>query len=127
MHEIAACQMQTEEERLQSAKVVNLALRFGLELCALAAFAYWGFKTGNSTAISILFGIAAPLAMIVVWGAFVAPKSRVSLSQTLKRILGLAILVLAAIALADAGRSTLSVVFGVASVINAALMAVWER
>jgi Protein of unknown function (DUF2568) len=127
MHEIAACQMQPEEERLQSAKVVNLAVRFGLELCALALFAYWGFKTGDSTAISILLGIAAPLAMTVVWGAFVAPKSRVSLPRTVKWILGLAILLLSAIALADAGRSTLAVVFGVASMINAVLMAVWER
>jgi hypothetical protein len=119
--------MPTEEARLQTAKVVNLVVRFGLELCALAALAYWGFKTGDSTAISIVLGIAAPLAMIVVWGAFVAPKARVSLPKPVKWILGLTILLLAAITLADAGSSTLAVVFGVASVINAALMAVWDR
>jgi hypothetical protein len=28
-------------------KSVNLALRFLLELCALAALAYWGFQTGK--------------------------------------------------------------------------------
>jgi hypothetical protein len=28
---------------------LNLAVRFLLEICALTALGYWGFKTGNGT------------------------------------------------------------------------------
>jgi hypothetical protein len=108
-------------------KSANLALRFALELCAIAALAFWGYETGGSTAASIVLGIAAPLAMIVVWGAFVAPKSRYSLPNNLKWILGLAILLLAAMALADAGSNFLAVVFGVVATINAVLMWLLDR
>jgi hypothetical protein len=112
---------------LDSVKSINLAARFALELCAIAAFAYWGYQIGDNTATSIVFGVAAPIAMIVVWGAFVAPKARYSLPKAAKWMLGLGILLLAAIALADAGNTTLAVVLGVASTINAALMAVWDQ
>jgi Protein of unknown function (DUF2568) len=50
-------------------KPANLALKFGLELAALAAFAYWG-TTLHGAAVSALVAIAAPLAMIVLWGTF---------------------------------------------------------
>ena len=32
---------------LEVIKAANLALRFLLELCALGALGYWGFKTGG--------------------------------------------------------------------------------
>jgi hypothetical protein len=124
---VGGCQIPSKVAHLDSVKSINLVARFALELCAIAAFAYWGYQIGESTATSILYGVAAPVAMIVVWGAFVAPKARYSLPKTAKWILGLAILLLAAIALADAGSPPLAVVLGIASTINAALMAVWDQ
>jgi Protein of unknown function (DUF2568) len=115
------------EARLQLVKAINLAVRFALELCAIAALAYWGFKTGDSTVTSIVLGVAAPVTMVVVWGMLVAPKARFSVPKTAKWLLGLAILLVAAIALVDAGSSTLAVVFGVLSTINAALMLFWDQ
>jgi hypothetical protein len=112
---------------LQSFRAINLAVRLALELGAVAALAYWGFETGGSTAASIALAIAAPAIMIVAWGAFVAPKSKYSLPKTAKWLLGLAILLIAAVALADAGSLTLAVIFGVIATINAALMAVWDQ
>jgi hypothetical protein len=64
--------------------------------------------------------------MIVVWGAFVAPKSRFALPQAAKWLLGLAILLLAALALADAGSMSLAFIFGVLCVINAVLILVLD-
>jgi hypothetical protein len=37
-------------------KGANLALRFLLELCALGALGYWGFKAGNTTIAKIALG-----------------------------------------------------------------------
>jgi hypothetical protein len=108
-------------------KSINLAIRFALELCGLAALAYWGYQTGNSTAASVVLAILAPLVMIVIWGAFVAPRSRVAVPKPAKAMLGLAILLLTALALADAGWPTLAIVFGIVATINAALMSLWDQ
>jgi hypothetical protein len=55
-------------------RAANDGVRFLLELCALAALAYWGWQTGP-TGVSIVLAIAAPVAAAIVWGAFVAPKA----------------------------------------------------
>jgi hypothetical protein len=108
-------------------KSINLALRFLLELCGLAALAYWGYQTGNSNAASVVLAVLAPLVMIVVWGAFVAPRARVAVPKLAKAVLGLAILLLTALALADAGRPALAIAFGIVATINAALMSLWDQ
>ncbi len=64
---------------LELIKGANLALRFLLELCALVALGYWGFKTGGGLMAKIGLGIGAPLAAAVVWGVFVSPQARVQL------------------------------------------------
>lgn len=53
----------------------NEALRFFLELCALAALAFWGFWAGGSLPWNLLLGLGAPLLAAVVWGIWVAPRS----------------------------------------------------
>ena len=55
---------------------INLALAFLLELAALAALAYWGYCTGNSTFTSLLLGIGIPLIAAILWGLFAAPRAR---------------------------------------------------
>jgi uncharacterized protein DUF2568 len=57
---------------------INLALAFLLELVALAALAYWGYCTGNSTFTSLLLGIGIPLVAALLWGLFAAPRARYS-------------------------------------------------
>ena len=47
-------------------KGANLALRFLLELCALGALGYWGFKTGGGAVAKITLSIGAPLVAAVV-------------------------------------------------------------
>lgn len=108
-------------------KSANLALRFLLELCALAALAYWGFQTGRGLIVKIGLGIGAPLLAAVVWATLVAPNAAVRLPGLVPFVLGLVILWLAAAALAAAGHPSLAVVFGVIVVINATLMLVWGQ
>ncbi|MBK6326645.1 MAG: DUF2568 domain-containing protein [Chloroflexi bacterium] len=57
-------------------KSANLALRFFLELCALAALAYWGFHLDQGIVWKGIAGLGAPLATTFS-GAFV-PEPRCS-------------------------------------------------
>jgi Protein of unknown function (DUF2568) len=109
------------------ARNVNLALRFLLELLALAALAYWGAHTGSGTAARTALAIGAPLCMAVAWGLFAAPRPAVQLAEPLRFAIGLAILCLTALALAAADHPALAVVFAAIIVINAALLLVWPQ
>ena len=52
---------------------INLALRFMLELAALAAYAYWGWAA-HEGAWRYLLGIGLPLLAAVLWGTFRVPN-----------------------------------------------------
>jgi hypothetical protein len=56
-------------------RILNLALRFGLELCALAALAYGGWHTPWAVWTRILIALALPLIAAVIWGRWVAPRA----------------------------------------------------
>ncbi|MFZ4302432.1 YrdB family protein [Streptomyces cinereoruber] len=59
--------------------VFNEGLAFLLELAALAALAWWGWRTPEPTALRVLLAVAAPTAAAVIWGLFAAPKARFTL------------------------------------------------
>lgn len=105
----------------------NLALRFLLELCALAALGYWGFQTGKGPIVKFGLGIGAPLLAAVVWGMYGAPGSQAAVTGVMRVGLELAIFGVAAVALYAAGQPGLASVFGVAVMINRALMYVWGQ
>jgi hypothetical protein len=102
-------------------------LRFLLELGALASLSYWGFQEGDSTAASLALGIGAPVLMAIVWGLFVSPKAKVELPSIPKFVLGIVILVLAAVALSDSGYPELAIAFEVLIAVNAVLIIVLEK
>jgi hypothetical protein len=112
---------------LELIKSANLALRFLLELCALGALGYWGFKTGNATITKIVLGVGAPLVAAVAWGTFVSPQAPVQLSGLLVLVLQVLIFGSAAAGLVATGNLTVALVFGVTLVINAVLMYVWRQ
>lgn len=53
----------------------NLAIRFLLELCALATLGYWGFHTGQGFLLRLGLGLGSPLALAVLWGMFGSPNA----------------------------------------------------
>lgn len=105
----------------------NLALRFLLELCMLAAFGFWRFHGDQKTwLVKIGLGVGAPLAAAIIWGAFVAegvvcagcslPDYSRSSHFRIRRRSDLSI-----------GKPVLSAVFAVAYVINRILMYIWNQ
>lgn len=72
------------EDRMEAIKMLNLALRFVLELALLAAFGYWGFKTGGRLPARWLLGIGVPLLAAMIWGMFLSPKASLPLEAPLR-------------------------------------------
>jgi hypothetical protein len=108
-------------------QLLNLGLRFLLEVCALLIFGYWGFKTGGNPLMKFLLGLGAPLLVAVVWGTFLAPKSALRLPNPWLFLLELVIFALACWALYSAGSVNLSIAFGALYIFNKILMLIWRQ
>lgn len=106
---------------------VVLGVFFLLELCALAAFSYWGFHMDRGWIIKLLFGIGTPLLIAIFWGTFIAPKASYPVSTSVRIILQLIIFALAVAALYFSGKSKLAVIFGVVVLIEMILMYTLEE
>lgn len=110
---------------MSALKGVNLAIRFALELSALAALAYWGTQTGFGV-VPWLLAIAAPVIFILVWSRFVAPKAEQRLPLQQRIPLEVVLFGLAAVALAVAGPVWLGITFAVVVVVNIVLVYAWD-
>jgi hypothetical protein len=112
---------------LELIKGANLLLRFLLELCALGALGYWGFKTRSATSTKVVLGVGAPLVAAVVWGTFLSPRAPIQLPWGVVLVLQALVFASAAAGLVATGHRSLAVVFGVIVVINAILIYVWGQ
>ena len=112
---------------MEAIKTANVALRFLLELCILAALGYWGFKTGQNLLAKIGLGIGVPILAAVVWGLLGAPGSPWQLHDPWHLILELVLFGAAAVALFASGQRVLGVAFALVFVLNRALMYVWAQ
>jgi hypothetical protein len=111
---------------VKSLKYANLALHFILELCALAALMYWGFQAGGGWLMKTVLGIGIPFLVAFAWGTFRVPndpgKAPVPVPGLLRLLLEWAVFGLAVTSLAAARRPSLAWAFGLAALINYALM-----
>jgi len=99
-------------------KVAALALRFVCELAALAAFIWWGWP---------VWGVLVAIAVAVVWGAFIGPKSSRRLPDPWRFAVEIVIFAGATVALFAVGQAVLAVVFAVAALVTAALVRRWPE
>jgi len=107
--------------------MLNLAIRFLLELSVLVILGYWGFQTGNNVGMKILLGLGSPLLFAAVWGTFLAPKASLRFSQPWLLILELVVFALAAWALYSTGKATFTFIFGSVYILNKILMIIWRQ
>lgn len=112
---------------MDALKMLNLAVRFLLELCMYAAVGYWGFKTHSTWVLKILFGIGLPVLMALLWGTFLAPKATRPLSGAPFLTLELLLFSSGAFALFASGKSTLGWIYTIVLVINKILLTVWRQ
>jgi len=99
-------------------RVINLAIRFLLELTALGIFAYWGATRTASVLLRTAFAIGCPLSVAVFWGLFVSPKARVPTGRVGRAGLGLLVFLGAAAALDATGRRELAIGFATVALLS---------
>jgi hypothetical protein len=107
---------------MKGLNAANAVLRFVLELCMLAAFAYWGSQATHSTPANVALAIATPVAAAVIWGIWLAPRSDRRLPERRRLPLEIVLFGLATAALAATGQAPLAIAFGAAAAINTALV-----
>ena len=92
-----------------------------MELGIVLAFGYWGYQTGDGTAMKVLLAIAAPIVGFGFWGAVDFHQAG-RLSEPLRLVEELVISGLAAAALYVAGQHTLGLLLGLLSIVYHASM-----
>lgn len=96
---------------------INLTVRFLLELCALAALAYWGLRAVPGP---WRFGLAvvAPLLFALAWGLFASPKARFKRELPGQLLIEALLFGVAVAALAAAGEPLLALIFAAVTLLN---------
>jgi Protein of unknown function (DUF2568) len=110
-------------------KDANLAVKFILELAALAAFAFWG-ATLDGVLVSVIVGIAAPATAAVLWGLFAAPRSSRRLTTRSRVPFELSVFALGAAALVAVDWTAIAAAFAAVVIVNAVLLTrldQWEQ
>lgn len=103
-------------------ETANAVARFLLELCALAALAFWGFATADGILLGLVLGLGAPALFALLWGAYVAPKAPYRLDDPPRLMLEVVVFGFAAVALAAAGAVILGLLLAIAVSANIVLM-----
>jgi hypothetical protein len=108
-------------------KALNLGLAVLLELVALAALAYRGYRLHAVVAVRWLVAIGAPLTLAVAWSQIAAPRARRRLPRTPRLVFKLLVFTLTALLLYGTGQHALAILFEAAVLINLTLSVVWSQ
>ena len=111
---------------MKSLFAMNLALKFVVEMAALALLGLWGVTVGDGVWGYVL-AVAAPAAVIIVWARCAAPRAPARLPTAARMLLELGLFALSAVAGYAAGARAVALAFGVIAVANAAGLALLQR
>ena len=84
--------------------LATLGLRLVVELLGFVFVAYWGCTAADDLPTRIALAAGAAAVFVALWGRFLAPRATSGLTRPQKDVLGTAVLLLSAGALAAAGR-----------------------
>ncbi|HEY2778467.1 MAG TPA: YrdB family protein [Gaiellaceae bacterium] len=107
-------------------KQLNLALKFLLELAAVAAVALWGASVEHGVT-AVVLAIGLPAVVAVLWGTLAAPRARHRLPLRVRAPFELGVFALAALALWGAESASLAAAFAVLAAANAVLLTAFDQ
>ena len=108
-------------------KQANLALRFALELAALAALGYCGATADKGRLVRVGLAVVAPLVAATAWVLFVAPGATVDVGPVVRLVVELLVFGAATAGLLVRGRRRLALAFAGIYVVNRVLIGVWDQ
>ncbi len=104
--------------------MLNLAIRFVLELAGLAAIAFSAFTAVGGGTVGVIAGIAAAVLFGIAWGRIAAPRAQNGLTLRNRQLAGAGLLLAVAAWLAWAGLPFAALIFAAAVIANQALLIV---
>lgn len=108
-------------------RATNLAVRFLLELAALASLAWWGWRAGDSALARVLLAVGAPAIFAAVWGLLIAPKATRRLPDPARLAVEVVLFAGVAAALVAAGAVWAGLVLAGAMAVSLTLMVGWGQ
>lgn len=105
----------------------NELLAFLLEIAALVCLCWWELAGGRGLALRLLLGIGTPLAAIVLWALFAAPRARLRPALPLVLLVKAVVLGGGAAALYAVGHPVAGVVMALVMVANTATAEIFRR
>lgn len=103
-------------------KSLNLALVFACEVALVTAVAWWGASAGG-----VVAGIVTGGALVVFWGAVMAPKARWRLPEPLRTAVALVLFALGTAAFVGVGETVVAIVFAAAAAGSTAAAQRWPE
>ncbi|OME89732.1 MULTISPECIES: YrdB family protein [Paenibacillus] len=107
-------------------KVLNLAIRFILELILLFSIGYWGFHYGSGLMAQVALGIGLPLLAAVIWGMTISPKARIKLPHAVVLLIEFLIFATAVACQVSSGFITFAIVFAFVALVNRLIVIKWR-
>ena len=104
--------------------LANEGLAFLLELAAFGILCWWGFNTGHGLLVHLVLGLGAPIAAMVVWALFAAPKATFPVAMPFVLLIKAVVFGASALALDGLGHPGAALAFAVVALLNTALAAV---
>jgi hypothetical protein len=108
-------------------RVLNLSLRFILELVILFSLGYWGFHIEFGIIIKIAFGLGLPLIIAIIWGKTISPKASIRLSLIWTLLIEIIIFGAAVLCLLSSGFKVFAVIFGFVAIVNRYIIIRWKQ
>lgn len=106
--------------------MTHLAIRFFLELAALAGAVAVGASAGDPP-LGFPGAVVAGVAFVAVWGLWIAPRARFALAPMARLIVGTALMLAVAVGLILVGQPTIGEILVAAILANAALLVVTKN
>ena len=101
--------------------MTHLAIRFVLELAALAGAIAVGASAGDPP-LGFPGAVGAGVAFVAVWALWIAPRARFALPPMARLVVGTALMLAVAVGLILVGQPTLGIILVAATLANAILL-----
>lgn len=111
---------------LSIVQMLNIGLRFLLELVGLAIYGYCGYQMGRTSLGKGILSIFIPIVVALIWALFGSPQATFTLLPFVHLILELVIFLLPVILLITLGKVQVAYIYGGIFIINKLLLFYWH-
>ncbi|MGG0657479.1 YrdB family protein [Rummeliibacillus pycnus] len=107
-------------------EMLNIGLRFILELVGLTLYGYCGYRMGTTPLGKGILSIIIPIAVAFIWALFGSPQANFPLPPFVHLLLELVIFLLPVVLLIRLEKTQVAFIYGGIFIINRVLLFYWH-